>query len=77
MRLAFVSIHDAEDAKQWSGIPYFILKEMRRLGIDVEVIAPQRSPYRHLHIPQRILSKLTGSNLQVDRRLKSGVEITR
>jgi glycosyltransferase involved in cell wall biosynthesis len=68
MRLAFVSIHDAEDSRQWSGIPYFILSEMRRSGIDVEVIAPQRSPYRHLHIPERILSKATGGSLQIDRR---------
>ena len=68
MRVAFVSVHDAEDSKQWSGIPYFILREMRLKGIDVEVIAPQRSPYRHLYVPERILAKAMGSSIQIDRR---------
>ena len=68
MRLAFVSIHDPEDPKQWSGIPFFILGELRGRGIDVEVIAPDRSQLRYRFIPQRILSKVTGASLQVDRR---------
>jgi glycosyltransferase involved in cell wall biosynthesis len=68
MRLAFVSIHDPEDPKQWSGIPFFILGELRGRGIDVEVIAPNRSQLRYRFIPQRILSKVTGASLQVDRR---------
>ncbi len=68
MRLAFVSIHDPEDPKQWSGIPYFILSELRRRGIDVEVIAPERSQLRYRFLPQRILSKVTGTNLHIDRR---------
>jgi len=68
MRIAFVEIEDPEDVKTWSGIPYFILQELRRQGAEVEVIAPLARPFKYLYSVDKIVSKLTGRNIQVNRR---------
>ncbi len=67
MRLAFVSIDDPEDVHQWSGTPHFVLNELRRQGIDVEVIGPLKRPFKYLFAPYQILARLIGKRVQIDR----------
>ncbi len=67
MRLAFVDIEDPEDVATWSGTPYFMLQELRRQGVDVEVIAPLKRPFKYLFMPQKAVAKLTGRNLHINR----------
>jgi glycosyltransferase involved in cell wall biosynthesis len=68
MRIAFVDIEDPEDVTTWSGIPYFILQELRRQGAEVEVIAPLNRPFKYLFSGHKIVSRLTGRNIQLNRR---------
>lgn len=68
MRIAFVDIDSPEDVTTWSGTPYFILRELRRQGVDVEVIAPLKRPFKYLFTPHKFISKLTHSSVQINRR---------
>jgi glycosyltransferase involved in cell wall biosynthesis len=68
LRLAFVDIENPEDVTTWSGIPFFILQELRRQGVEVEVIAPLSRPFKYCFTPHKLLAKLTGKNIQVNRR---------
>lgn len=67
MRLGFVSVEDPEDVRSWSGIPYFILRELRHQGVDVEVISSLKRNFRYWFTPQKIVSKLTARGLQINR----------
>jgi glycosyltransferase involved in cell wall biosynthesis len=67
MRIAFVDIEDPEDVATWSGTPYFMLQELRRQGVEVEVIAPLKRPFKYLFAPQKAVAKVTGRNLQINR----------
>ena len=68
MRLAFTCIEDPEDITSWSGTPYFILQEMRRQGVQVEVIAPLSRNFKYLLALHKFFLKVAGKNLQIDRR---------
>jgi len=67
MKLAFISIEDVQDVRSWSGTPHFVLKELQRRGIDVEVISPLSRRYRYWYVPHKIIAKLTGRSLQIMR----------
>ena len=67
MRFAFVDVEDPEDVTTWSGIPYFLLRELRRQGVDVEVIAPLKRPFKYLFTPHKVVSEITHSSLQINR----------
>ena len=67
MRIAFVDIEDPENVTTWSGIPYFILRELRRRGVDVEVIAPLKRPFKYLFTPHKVISKVTRRSIQINR----------
>ncbi len=67
MRLAFVSLDDAEDVTSWSGTPYYVLQEVRRHGMDVEVISPLKRPFKFCYAPQKAISKLRGKDIQINR----------
>jgi glycosyltransferase involved in cell wall biosynthesis len=68
MRIEFVDIEDPEDVTTWSGIPYFILRELRRRGVEVEVIAPLKRSFKYLFTLHKFISKLTRSSVQINRR---------
>jgi glycosyltransferase involved in cell wall biosynthesis len=67
MRLAFVALDDAEDVGSWSGIPYHVLQEIRRHGLDVVVISPLERPFKYCYAPQKIVAKLSGKSIQINR----------
>ena len=67
MRLAFVDVEDPEDVTTWSGTPYFMLQELRRQGVEVEVLAPLNRSFKYLFTPQKAVAKLTGRNIHVNR----------
>jgi glycosyltransferase involved in cell wall biosynthesis len=68
LRLAFVDIGNPEEVTTWSGTPFSILQEIRRQGVEVEVIAPLARPFKYLFAPQKLFAKLAGRNIQVNRR---------
>ena len=55
MRLAFIALDDAEDVTSWSGTPYHVLQEIRRHGMDAEVISPLERPFKYCYAPQKAL----------------------
>lgn len=67
MRLAFVDVENPEDVTTWSGIPYCILQEMRRQGIEVEVIAPLARSFRYWFTPHKVIAAVAGKNVQINR----------
>jgi Glycosyltransferase len=67
MRLAFVDIENPEDVTTWSGIPYFILQELRRQSVDVEIIAPLKRSFRYWFAPHKALARLSQRNIQINR----------
>lgn len=67
MRLAFVSIQNPEDPESWSGIPYFVLKALRRQGIEVEVIAPLDQKVKYLLAAPKLMGRLSKREVQIDR----------
>ena len=67
MRIAFVALDDAEDVTSWSGTPHHVLQEIRRHGMDVEVISPLKRPFKYCYAPQKIVAKLSGKSIQINR----------
>ncbi len=68
MRLAFVDIEDPEDIRTWSGTPYSMLREIRRQGVQVEVIAPLERDFKYLFMAHKLYSRVSGKNMQINRR---------
>lgn len=68
MRIAFVEIGDPSDCLYWSGIPFAVLNELRRRGVDVRVIAPLSRQLKYLYSGQRILYRCLGKSFQPDRQ---------
>jgi glycosyltransferase involved in cell wall biosynthesis len=67
MRIAFVSIRDPEDIRVFSGGPFHILNELRRQGVEVEVIGPLNRWFKYLYAPLYFVEKLRHKNIQIDR----------
>lgn len=68
MRLALVSVYDPADVNQWSGIPSFVLNELRAQVEHLEVIPPLSRSFRYWYSAQGLRSKITGNKIQIDRR---------
>jgi glycosyltransferase involved in cell wall biosynthesis len=68
MRIAFVDIEDPEDIGTWSGTPYSILREIRKQGVQVEVIAPLKRNFKYLFLAHKLYSEISGSKTQFNRR---------
>jgi hypothetical protein len=66
VRLRFVSIHDAEDINQWSGIPAHVLASLRSQGIDVKMFCPLSQKIKDMLPPAKLLARLRGSNVSLD-----------
>jgi len=67
MRIAFVSIHDPQDVSNWSGTPAFILSALRRHVETLEVIGPLNQTAKYLYAPYKVIEKLRGKGVHVDR----------
>lgn len=68
MKLAFVGIEDPEDIRTWSGTPYSMLREIRRQGVQVEVIAPLERNFKYFFLTHKLYSEFTGRAMQINRR---------
>jgi hypothetical protein len=58
VRLGFVSICDAEDLNQWSGIGAHVLASLRSLRIDVKVFSQLSQKIKYLLPPAKLLARL-------------------
>ena len=45
MKIAIVSRHDPEDVSAWSGTPYFITREIKKISGDVVVVRAQKTAW--------------------------------
>jgi glycosyltransferase involved in cell wall biosynthesis len=66
LRIGFVSIYDASDAKSWSGIPSQILSELHTQGVEVEVFSPLDQRIKYLLTPSKLMAKAQGKVLSLD-----------
>jgi len=67
MRLAIVSVQDPDDIKVWSGIPSCILSEIRRQGVEVEIIGPLSRWFKWLYAPLVYFMRFRNKSVQIDR----------
>jgi len=68
LRIAFVEIGDPSNCHYWSGIPFAVLSELRRRGVDVQVIAPLNRRLKYLYAGQRIRYRCLGKCFHPDRQ---------
>ena len=66
MRIGFVSIPDASDARSWSGIPFQILQHLRAQGVDVQLLSPLRTRAKFLVGPAKLMARATGKSVTLD-----------
>jgi glycosyltransferase involved in cell wall biosynthesis len=66
LRIGFVSIHDACDVEQWSGIPSHVLEAFRKLDVDVQVISPLSQRIKYLLAPAKLMARFTKSKASLD-----------
>src|SRR3954447_8159060 len=62
MRVALISRGDADDEREWSGIPFQVKTALLRLGIDVLDVSPLRIPtLRARYVISGLAHQLGGS----------------
>lgn len=67
MKIAYVSLGDPLDVREWSGIPYWTVRKLRDAGHDVTVIGPLNRTMRYVYTFQKLSSRLRGNDIQLDR----------
>lgn len=66
MRIGLVSVHDARDARMWSGIPFQVLNHLLKLGVEVEVFSPLQAKSKYLLAPWKAMAKMQRTSLSLD-----------
>lgn len=66
LSIGFVSILDATDVNQWSGIPAQVLAGFRRLGVRVELYSPLSQKNKYLLAPAKLLSRIKKESISLD-----------
>ncbi|HEY0796070.1 MAG TPA: glycosyltransferase family 4 protein [Acidisarcina sp.] len=66
LRIGFVSIQDATDVGQWSGIPAHVLSSLRQLPVHLELYSPLNQRKKYLLTPIKLLSKVRKSSISLD-----------
>lgn len=66
LRIGFVSISDATDIHQWSGIPAHVLEGLRKLDVQVEVYSPLSQKMKYLMTPLKAVAKIRKQNITLD-----------
>lgn len=66
LRIGFVSIQDARDVEQWSGIPSHVLEAFRKLDVEVQVISPLSQRIKYLFVPAKLMARFTKSKASFD-----------
>ena len=65
LRIGFVSLGDADDITTWSGVPYHVLRELRR-KVQVETCFLVDRNLKTLLLPARIAARLESRNVILD-----------
>jgi glycosyltransferase involved in cell wall biosynthesis len=58
LKIGFVSQDDAADVISWSGIPYHLLKSLRKQDVSIEVFSPLQRPFRYTLAPLKLAAWL-------------------
>jgi glycosyltransferase involved in cell wall biosynthesis len=66
LRIGFVSIWDASDVTNWSGIPFQILAQMRAQNVDVEVLSPLSTRTKYLFAPVKFITRARQKSVTLD-----------
>lgn len=68
MRIAFVSVLDPADVKNWSGTPYFMFEALKRSGHEVHAIAPLKSRFELVErLSQRCINAVSRTCYDITR----------
>ena len=67
LKIGFVSVEDPNDAKAWSGIPYHLLKALRKQDVSIEVFSPLKRRFRYALTPFKVAARLLNREVELDR----------
>ena len=66
LKVGFVCVRDASDITAWSGVPYHMLRHLRKQNVQVEIFSPLNKAFKSLLVPAKLCARLRRRNVTLD-----------
>jgi glycosyltransferase involved in cell wall biosynthesis len=72
LKIAYVTVYDAQDVNQWSGLPFYISETIKKYIGEIEFIGNLKSKYTIKNIYKKIYYKFVEQKYFLDRTEENG-----